>query len=82
MDDEELNTLRTKLMLLGGGVEHVLSLKTTKQWAVVYLGSGTFLFEPSDLRCFYETEEEALQEGIRLSLLNTPRTPKEFIFRG
>lgn len=72
MDD--LDYLRTKLLLLGACVIHVHSTRNSTEWAVVKTGTSHFRFKPSELRRFYPTEQEALEDGIKLSLEGHPLT--------
>jgi hypothetical protein len=65
-ENEELDTLRTKLLLCNAEINTI-----GIRYAVVIAGTTHFRFPPPN-NTFYATELEALQEGIRLVLAGTP----------
>ena len=69
MDSKELDVLRTKLLLCDAELSN--PDRCGKRYAVVIAGTAHFRFPPPHNR-FYETEREALEEGVRLALAGVP----------
>lgn len=71
MSDEEIEVLRTKLLLLDTTVIRVGRVPNSDgtsrpTWAVIKAGRHHFRFKDDQHRIFYHTELEAMQEALRL----------------
>jgi len=77
MTEEDLNTLRTKALLLGIATVRVQSI-SSDPWAVVFYGTTTFMFKADEHRRFYASEAEALKDGIRLKLAGEEETEHKY----
>lgn len=69
MDSKELDVLRTKLLLCDASINNTAGYNN--RYAVVIAGTTHFRFPPPHNR-FYETEREALEEGVQLALAGVP----------
>ena len=77
-EDEELNYLRTKLLLLGAVTYRTITggKKDNNPWCVTQPEARTYFRFKPPYNVYYKSELEALHDGIRLMVAGVDRFEK------